>query len=724
MEKTLFEKLCEKYELATNVKLDPKRISLGNDASWTTHKALESLEYEPNGNLGVLLLYKAWQEQKSQAHIKLNDLLANPNWIQHIQEFEKELNEGDAYKLLSKTIEVTEKIANRFDINNVHDLLVNDTTKFIDLFAEAYENIYKTYVIDRFACNENKGCGEPYIGLHEYHFHSLIDFVNCLRRSENCIIYARIDGLHNYDDADEYDTFFAFGVRCEDKVYINSDRENHATPESRNIKKTRNPGKKLRNKANNTWMPYYDLRNNKPITTDTALMVINPSIVPPSKISELYDDEAKLMIALSIATIYEKYFINKVRSEIRYQDIKHGRAPIEDTYFGEEIKLLPPSSNIANAIVKYNEIQLPAITMNQLTINNPNISCSDVTFFDWYIKEYIKEDDITTPAAIEQFIGNKEDAERRVWWQYRDEARRLVNERRTKEIASMYAIWDKNGNQYLFDIDLCKTNNWGEPMETDWKYLNKNRIHWLTHKLPSITHLKDFNAIDKLKNNLPHIFKIMLEDECSGYFSYHRLKNTNAYTDSYYHTEAKKYPSSEPSDNIEDGNFPYCDLHVMLKSEKASASEFRWWDNRGGSDFKHREYDPETDCYIYYNKGNPDEIYGYRNDIIIIPANDSKNKNFYFKLKAGNYWDLCNLLGCRREDLPKPLQRWLHGSKPYTGNSILNVCDPMDDVFDWVDECFEFELTFYLSKSDINKLCKKYDIKLGIRNRSKDEDDD
>ena len=47
----------------------------------------------------------------------------------------------------------------------------------------------------------------------------------------------------------------------------------------------------------------------------------------------------------------------------------------------------------------------------------------------------------------------------------------------------------------------------------------------------------------------------------------------------------------------------------------------------------------------------------------------------------------------------------------------------MDDVFDWVDECFEFELTFYLSKSDINKLCKKYDIKLGIRNRSKDEED-
>ena len=28
------------------------------------------------------------------------------------------------------------------------------------------------------------------------------------------------------------------------------------------------------------------------------------------------------------------------------------------------------------------------------------------------------------------------------------------------------------------------------------------------------------------------------------------------------------------------------------------------------------------------------------------------------------------------------------------------------------DECFEFELTFYLSKSDINKLCKKYGIKL------------
>lgn len=141
---------------------------------------------------------------------------------------------------------------------------------------------------------------------------------------------------------------------------------------------------------------------------------------------------------------------------------------------------------------------------------------------------------------------------------------------------------------------------------------------------------------------------------------------------------------------------------------------------------KEKKMQISWDSQMRENFDLPDgwEYYGVKNDIIIIPANNSKNKNFYFKLKAGNYWDLCNLLGCKREDLPKPLQRWLHGRKPYTGNSILDVCDPMDEVFDWVDECFEFELTFYLSKSDINKLCKKYDIKLGIRNRDKSEDDD
>ena len=46
----------------------------------------------------------------------------------------------------------------------------------------------------------------------------------------------------------------------------------------------------------------------------------------------------------------------------------------------------------------------------------------------------------------------------------------------------------------------------------------------------------------------------------------------------------------------------------------------------------------------------------------------------------------------------------------------------MDDVFDWIDEFFEFELTFYMSKSDIKHFCKKYDINLGIRDRDRSEE--
>ena len=98
-----------------------------------------------------------------------------------------------------------------------------------------------------------------------------------------------------------------------------------------------------------------------------------------------------------------------------------------------------------------------------------------------------------------------------------------------------------------------------------------------------------------------------------------------------------------------------------------------------------------------------------------------------FELKCNSYWDLCKIFNCKREDLPKPLRRWLTNrwsSKPYTGNSILDVCDPVADVFDWVDDCLKFELTFYMSKTDINALCKKYNIELGIRDRSNDKDED
>ena len=139
----LFENLCKKYELATNSKLDPTKLSLGNEASWTTHKALDSLKFEPNGNLATLLLYKAWQEQKRDARVKLSDIISNPKWIEHMQDFEKELNEGDAYKLLLSTITLTENIANKFGINGVKDLLNDNSIKFIDMFAEAYQNHYK-----------------------------------------------------------------------------------------------------------------------------------------------------------------------------------------------------------------------------------------------------------------------------------------------------------------------------------------------------------------------------------------------------------------------------------------------------------------------------------------------------------------------------------------------------------------------------------------------------
>ena len=41
----------------------------------------------------------------------------------------------------------------------------------------------------------------------------------------------------------------------------------------------------------------------------------------------------------------------------------------------------------------------------------------------------------------------------------------------------------------------------------------------------------------------------------------------------------------------------------------------------------------------------------------------------------------------------------------------------MEKSFDWVDECFSFEVCVYTSKSELNKLDKKLNVDLNIRDR-------
>ena len=66
MDNKILENIIIEYEKTTDTTLstDKMPFTLGDISSWTARQSLESLEYEPKGNLAILLLYKAWQEKK------------------------------------------------------------------------------------------------------------------------------------------------------------------------------------------------------------------------------------------------------------------------------------------------------------------------------------------------------------------------------------------------------------------------------------------------------------------------------------------------------------------------------------------------------------------------------------------------------------------------------------------------------------------------------------
>lgn len=699
---TLIEEVVRAYELATTKQIDPKRWSL-DEAGFTCKKAIDSIQYEPTGALAVLLMTKAWEEYKRYT-IHVHELIDNPQRAKYILDFEEFISKGEPSKLLASTLEVIERVTSKFNIDNVQTVF-EDKEKFIDIFSEAYENIYQKYTIDRFSC-ENSFNNEPYISIYEYHFHCLQDFVNCLKRSENCIVYAKIDGLYDWDDCDQYDMFYAFGCRCGDKVYINSDRPYHAVPTSRKIKKSRNPAKELRNKAGFTWMPYYDLKNNHEVTTDNSLVVIDPNIVPKNTISESYDLEARMIIAITMSAMYQKYFVQKITNEIRYNHGAGKKIEVEDSWFDKEIKLLPTGST---ALTVPGQISLPALTKGEVLINHPTLKCYDNDFYSYYLNKFIKEDELNGLVSVQEFLGTKLEAEQRVWWTYRNAALPIINERLIKSIAENY--WDPSGLVRGEKIPFTLR----EP--DDWSRVNKNNFY---NTLPDATCLKDFDVVSRINNNLHNIMvDCFTTGDRQGRDIHWSGTNTKYYSGGFEIMGATG-SSVKLYDKFDDDSFVADTLKRVMCTLKT-----------GKQHYKHTlDYSLKYHANKVSHNGNLncDVYYGYTTDTIhIIPCNDVKNRPYVFQYKVNTVWDLCYLLNCKKEELPEILRRFLssrYSWKPYTGNSILDVTDPLDDVFDWVDDRFDLQINLYFSKTEIKEYCKILGIEPKLRDMSGDEEYD
>ena len=102
---------------------------------------------------------------------------------------------------------------------------------------------------------------------------------------------------------------------------------------------------------------------------------------------------------------------------------------------------------------------------------------------------------------------------------------------------------------------------------------------------------------------------------------------------------------------------------------------------------------------------------GYCTAYFIDDANSRKSR---INLTLRSTYDLERFLNVTKEELPKPLRHYLYsrvdscsrwGWKPYSGNSILNLTDPMNDINNPF-ESFHIGVTIALSKRKYNEIIK------------------
>jgi hypothetical protein len=110
---------------------------------------------------------------------------------------------------------------------------------------------------------------------------------------------------------------------------------------------------------------------------------------------------------------------------------------------------------------------------------------------------------------------------------------------------------------------------------------------------------------------------------------------------------------------------------------------------------------------IYYN------LYGTRNCIWL--AGDNDRKYCEIELILRSHSDLEKFFNITNEELPQVLRKHfysrsgpctLYSWKPYTGNSILEFTDPMNDIKDPFED-FGCHISIVLSKSKLRELKRK-----------------
>lgn len=665
----ILEKCAWYQEKCTGRKLTSNTYSLSDYSDFTVKEAMESLKFDESGYLAILLLRKAWREFCTRS-IKIEDLLKDETKerIELFHAYNNYLSNGDASIIYKNLVDGISKLCEKFEISDYKSVFEDDS-RLIDIFSEAYNNIYKKYKVDKFRCKNNID-SEPIICEKEVRTKTLQQFVNILRNSGNCIAYAKIDMVSEVDDPNDYDIFFAFGCRCGEYVYVLSDRNVDANPKARKAKMRRNPGKKLSQKAGTTYMPYYDIQANKGDNTpskETALITIDNAnnIALWNGIKDSYDLYAKLSIVISIYAIYTKYFINHT-VDIRYSPLKRDYAPVEDSYFASEVKLLPGN---CTALVKPEKLTLPALTYDAICTVPDSIYWHEETFYDKYVKRWCTDEDFKEIPALPDFVAPVEEIKQWAWWMQRDKARCICNERMLTEYSKHFwskKTWQDTGELVPYEVKFRKNPETDEL--GDYAELNYRGWNYIEEDIPrDFMFCKDYDIQkdigDNIWNFLEYLIAVMEYRNENDIHSMHACQDISVKLG----RECLYSKDAHTSFSV-----------IINKEENSEWRHFK-------KSIEYRSRCEKWSKYIIPGTSICLFFQGFNNSVLnIYLETGAKNKTSYVSFDVDSVDVLSLLMNQPKEHFPEWLREWRHYSThpaPYTGNSLLDMTDPMESVF-------------------------------------------
>ena len=428
--------IAEQWEKATGNDISSNKIKLGSSNGFSILKAKDYMKEDPSGTLTALTLRLAFKQWSEESYLTVKDLLSG-EWDKdkvEILKLKGMLFEGEINDLfntfIDSIIKFCKSIGKEYNYENIINL--PNIEEIISKTMSEFKNKYKIKH-EKFSNGELKKNTDVLVSPKLFRFNYLKEFVDTMKQSKdnNFICCALIDKTYNINDnySDNYDSFFAYGVKNNGVVYVISDRTIFNSPSG--AFKSRNPGRDFYDKVDYSFLPYYKLDEIKNNSSNNQLLLTFNNNTQGTNFTDLFDDTGIVYTALMINLIYNKYFIN-----------------VEDTserlYFNEEVKFLPETTS--KELILPDELQLPSMNKD-IKYNDYKEKADDKHgiynsgLFDWYIKKYPLP--ATVPMNI-NFIASKEDIDRLNWWNTRkaqkDYIESKLNENVRDKIANL-EIW-------------------------------------------------------------------------------------------------------------------------------------------------------------------------------------------------------------------------------------------------------------------------------------------